>query len=256
MASSPRDLATTSNKVVENEKLLQNMAALVLQQKYENLINHDSSYLNQRVRSDEDNIKRHEIKLYSQNGEDGILLHIFSRIGVKNHKFVEFGIGDAKECNTANLTLNFGWKSLLMDGLETNVASAKLFYKRMLGKDANNVRITHCFVTAENINKVLEDNGMKGEIDLLSIDIDGNDYWVWEAINAINPRLVVVEYNASLGFEKTLAVKYDPLFSRFRKHKSGLYHGASLAAFAKLAHSKSYKLIGCESTGINGTLSA
>ena len=83
------------------------------------------------------------------------------------------------------------------------------------------------------------------------VDIDGNDYWVWKAITAIEPRVVVIEYNASLGYDKSLTIKYNPNFDRHKKHPSGWYHGASLAALTKLANSKGYILVGCESNGLN-----
>ena len=185
------------------------------------------------------------------DGEDGILQYIFSQIGTFNCCFVEFGMGNGKECNTANLSLNFGWHGLLMDSEERNVAYAKHHYENRLGGRASGVKITQCWVTAENINSTLLYNGMQGEIDLLSIDIDGNDYWVWKEIYVIEPRVVVIEYNASMGHEKSLAVKYDENFVRSEKHPSGWYHGASLAALTKLANAKGYILVGCDCSGIN-----
>jgi len=224
-----------------NSKML---AAFLLQQKYESLVGEKEQ--GQRLE-----INKSEIKVYSQNGEDGILLYILAKIGVQNRCFVEFGIGDGTENNTANLALNFGWHGLLMDCKSDNVAFAKRFYQNRLGPRASRVKIIQCLVTTENINKVLLQNGVQGEIDLLSIDIDGNDYWVWKAMSAINPRVVVIEYNSSMGHEKSLIVKYDPNFDRYKKHPTGFYHGASLAALTKLANSKGYILVGCDSTGVN-----
>jgi hypothetical protein len=196
-------------------------------------------------------INKYEFKVCSQNGEDGILLYVFSKIGTTNRCFVEFGIGEGRECNTANLSLNFGWHGLLIDCNQDCIALAKLYYQNRLGIKSSKVKIIQNFVTAENINKILLDNGVEGEIDLLSIDIDGNDYWVWKAINVIKPRVVVIEYNASLGYEKSITVKYDPKFNAFKKHPSGFYHGASLTALTKLANSKGYILVGCDSNGVN-----
>ena len=188
-----------------------------------------------------------EFKIYSQNGEDGILLRIFSKIGVKNKNFVEFGIGDGKECNTANLSINHGWNGLLMDGNEQDIIKAKEYYKQTNGR----VKVIHCFVTKENINNVLKSNGFSGKIDLLSIDIDGNVYWIWKEINVIDPNVVVIEYNGSFGKDKSLTIPYDPKFDRLSKHRSGLYHGASLKALTKLGKKKRYALVGCDSTGCN-----
>lgn len=192
-------------------------------------------------------VNQHEFGVYSQSGEDGILAYIFSKVGATHRYFVEFGIGDGSECNTANLSINFGWKGLLLDREEQNVAAARLHYQRMLKARSSNVNIVRYQVTAENINQALIDNGPEGEIDLLSIDIDGNDYWVWKAITVINPRVVVIEYNAALGDEESLVIKYDPNF----RVNSWVNYGASLAALTKLAHSKDYVLVGCESRGVN-----
>jgi len=227
----------------ENQRSLQMLAAFLLQQKYESVAESQAHKLE---------INKFEVKVFSQNGEDGILLYIFSKIGATNRYFVEFGCGDGIECNTANLSINFGWHGLLMDCDDRNVAIAKHYYQDRLGTRSPDVQVIKVQVTKENINKVLSDNLSVGEnIDLLSIDIDGNDFWVWKAITAINPRVVVIEYNASMGYDKSLTVKYDPNFDRVKKHPSGFYHGASLAALTKLAKSKGYILVGCDSTGIN-----
>jgi hypothetical protein len=86
---------------------------------------------------------------------------------------------------------------------------------------------------------------------LLSLDIDGNDLWVWRAITAIQPRVVVIEYNAAFGPGRSLSVQYDPAFDRFKYHPSGIYHGASLSAMANVGREKGYVLVGCESHGVN-----
>jgi len=194
-------------------------------------------------------INRHEFKVYSQTGEDGILLYIFSKIGTTNHRFVEFGCGDGRECNTANLSINCGWNGLLMDGNEENIGIAKKFYQSKLGDRYSNVKIQRNWITTENINKLILDNDVGGEIDLLSIDIDGNDYWIWKVIDVINPRVVAIEYNAAMGIDEAITVKYEPDFDRFRKHPSGVYFGASLLALTELAKTKGYILAGCCSCG-------
>lgn len=187
-----------------------------------------------------------EYKIYSQSGEDGILLYLFSKIGTTNCSFVEFGIGDGRQCNTANLSLNFGWSGLLIEGNPLNFKKAKNYYKNKTSK----VNVIPGFITKENINSLISENGVNGEIDLLSIDLDGNDYWIWKEIDVISPRVVVIEYNSSFG-GKNLIVKYDPAFDIIKKHPTGLYHGASLKALEKLAKSKGYILIGCDSAGVN-----
>jgi len=185
--------------------------------------------------------RSNEFKVYSQHGEDGILLYIFSRIGTTSRTFVEFGIQDGRECNSANLSINYGWNGLLMDCDKDCIDKAREYYSSM-----PRVNVERHFITAENINDILIDNKMRGEIDLLSIDIDGNDYWVFKAITTVRPRVVVIEYNAVLGTDKSLTIEYDPNFV-IQEH----YYGASLTALTKLANSKGYKLVGCESSGVN-----
>ncbi|MCC6796677.1 MAG: hypothetical protein IT366_16275 [Candidatus Hydrogenedentes bacterium] len=192
-----------------------------------------------------------ESKVYSQHGEDGIILHILSVIGATDRRFIEFGVEDGLECNTANLSLNFGWSGLLLECDEPMVRRARKNYIDRLGNRAKRVTITQAFITADNINDEISRRGFEGTIDLLSLDIDGNDYWVWKAITVIRPRVVVIEYNSSFGPVRSLTVRYDPGFSRYRKHSSGLYYGASLAALTKLAAEKGYLLAGCDSSGVN-----
>ena len=236
-------LAETVDRLLYRTEMLEahmRMLSLhTLRSQYEPLL-HSHSKLNQ-----------YELSVYSQNGEDGILFNIFSRIGTTNRYFVEFGIEDGKETNTANLSLNFGWQGLLLDGDAAYVAKARNYYAAQLGTQAENVHVAHAFITRENINTLFETNGVPPEIDLLSIDIDGNDYWVWERLSATHPRVVVIEYNASFGDEQALVVEYDAQFNRLAKHPSGFYHGASLPALQKLGRDKGYRLVGCDSRGVN-----
>jgi len=196
-------------------------------------------------------INNQEFKIFSQNGEDGILLYIFSKIGTTNKKFVEFGIEEGKECNTANLSINFGWTGLLMEGNKEYAKKAQEYYDNFPQVKKGSVKVLHTFVTKENINEVLSKNAPEREIDLLSLDIDGNDYWVWKEIDTISPRVVAIEYNGSIPAEKSITVKYDSSFKRLEKHSSGYYHGASLKALTKLGEEKGYILVGCDSTGCN-----
>lgn len=196
-------------------------------------------------------LRQQEFKVSSQNGEDGLILFILSQIGAKTRTFVEFGFGDGRQCNAANLIRHFGWKGLMMDGNPDSVRSAKAHYAALGIKEGDGLNIRKCFVTAENINGKLREYGMSGEVDLLSIDIDGNDYWLWKAIDAVSPRLLVIEYNASFGSERSITVLYDPAFDRYKKHPSGWYHGASLKALEKLGREKGYALVGCNSDGVN-----
>jgi hypothetical protein len=190
-----------------------------------------------------------ERKVYSQFNEDGILLWLFDRLGEGHRRFVEFGIENGKECNTANLSLHHGWSGTLLEGDPAQAARARQFYGS--GPAAGRVTVTESFVTAENINAGLAAHAEQGPTDLLSIDIDGNDLFVWRAISVIRPRVVVIEYNVAFGPHRSLSVRYDPQFERFRYHASGIYHGASLAAMTAVGREKGYALVGCESHGVN-----
>ncbi len=192
-----------------------------------------------------------EARAFSQHGEDGILCHLFSELGTTDRRFVEFGVESGRECNCASLAINFGWSGLLMDGDEGNARSGRAFYRAMIPDRPEAVTFNARWITRENINDLLKDAGYTGEIDLLSIDIDGNDYWVWEAIEVVTPRVVVIEYNALFGPSRAVTLPYDPAFNRFTRHPRGLIYGASLAALAKLGRRKGYGLVGCESRGVN-----
>ncbi len=124
-------------------------------------------------------------------------------------------------------------------------------YRSVESFGITNVKGIHRFLNLENLEPTILGSGLPQEIDLLSIDVDGNDYWFWEGISCLSPRIVVIEYNASLGPEMALATPYDPLFLRYEKHASGFYHGASLTALERLGKEKGYSLIGCDSTGVN-----
>jgi hypothetical protein len=194
---------------------------------------------------------RSECRVYSQNGEDGILLYLFSKIGATDRRFVEFGIGDGSECNTANLALTFGWRGLLLEADAALAARARAFYTSRPTLRTSGLQIENVRVEPETIDELLQRFGVQGELDLLSIDIDGNDYWVWEAAEAISPRVVVIEYNASFGPSRAVTVPYRRGFDRYAEHASGFYHGASLRALDDLARRKGYLLAGCDSRGSN-----
>ena len=195
-------------------------------------------------------LRNREFKVSSQNGEDGLIAFIFSEIGVTNRRFVEFGVGDGRECNCANLAIRFGWNGLMLEGNAMDARRAQRYYANLKRSGGNEIEVRQAYVTAENINDTIADAGVRGEIDLLSIDIDGNDYWLWKAIDVVSPRVVVIEYNASFGL-RSITVPYDPQFVRFRRHRSGWYHGASVSALAKLGEEKGYDPVGTDSCGVN-----
>src|SRR5262245_30025076 len=139
--------------------------------------------------ADPKRLLRYGFKLYSQNDEDGILQEIFRRIGTGNRTFVEFGVETGIECNTVKLLVE-GWRGLWIDGSNANVAQIQTNFLSFV-RDGR-LKAIPSFITAENINSLIAQGGIKGDIDLLSVDIDRNDYWVWQAIEVVKPRVVVI----------------------------------------------------------------
>ena len=188
-----------------------------------------------------------EFRVFSQWGEDGIVEWLAAHVPVPNLRFVEFGVETFAEANCRFLLQNRNWKGLVMDGSAANVEALKaspLYWMYDITAKA-------AFVTRENINGLIEEAGFGGPLGLLSIDIDGNDYWVWEALTAADPAIVVCEYNPVLGDMRPLSIPYSPPFARLEAHHSGLYFGASIAALRDLADKKGYRFLGTNANGIN-----
>jgi hypothetical protein len=179
--------------------------------------------------------KEHEKKVYSQNGEDGIIETIFEEIGVNSMRFLEIGIEDGKECNTRNLVEDYGWVGTMVEG---NKREARKAYSLFRGE---NVSIVSKIVTPENINQLI-----CSDLDLLSIDVDGDDYWIWKAVK-YSPRVVIIEYNSTYG-NKPITQPYLGKM-RTEKHPDWLYHGAGLNALITLGKAKGYNLV--YANGIN-----
>ncbi len=187
-------------------------------------------------------------RTFSQFEEDGILLYLFAAIGTHKRTFVDIGSADGINSNCANLAMNFGWNGLFIDGSQANIERGKKFYEKHPDTWAYPPKFVRAFVQRENINELIESAGFRGVIDLLSIDIDGNDYWIWDALNVIEPRVVIVETHIEFGM-RSIVVPYDKDYSYPGKHPD--YHGASPVAMAKLAGKKGYRLVGANSYGFN-----
>jgi hypothetical protein len=199
-------------------------------------------------------VKEVGFKAYSQTDEDGILLFIFSILGATRRTCVEICAGNGIECNTANLIINHGWTGLLLDGNPEVVRQGKEFYQANPATYADPPTFLCGWVKRDSINRLLTENDFTGEIDLLSLDLDGVDYWIWQAIEVINPRVVVLEYQDIIGPEKSLTVPYADDFDAYKyptTHGAPNYSGASLPAFVKLGRRKGYRLVGCNRSGYN-----
>ena len=189
-----------------------------------------------------------EFSLYSQNGEDGVLLSLIEQTGAACKTFVEIGIEDGQECNTAILAFLLGWDGLMLEGNQMSVDAATRLASRLLLRKRNRLQIKNAFVTAENLNQLIEEAGFSGELGVLSIDVDGVDYWLWKALRVVSPRVVIVEYNASFGASRAVTVPYKPDFQCPPGH---FYHGASLTALEMLGKELGYALVAVESAGVN-----
>ena len=186
-------------------------------------------------------------RVYSQNDEDGLLVFIFSLIGFTNKKLIDMAFGSPYGANTTNLLCNWYFHGLLVEG--TDVSNGKDFFAKHSDTSIYPPKLVQSWITAENVNQLCLDNGFSGEVDLFSLDIDGVDYWIWKALDAVNPRVVVVEYVNFIPCDKSLTVPYSPNFSRFEIHEDFL--GATLSAFVKLAKEKGYRLVGVNKYGFN-----
>ncbi len=193
------------------------------------------------------NIREAEFKVFSQWGDDGIIQYLIQNIKIENKTFIEFGVENFTEANTRFLLINDNWSGLVMDGSEKNI--------NYITKDEiswrHDLKAKSAFITAENINALILNEGISGNIGLLHIDIDGNDYWVWKNITAVGADIVIVEYNSVFGDERAITIPYDPDFVRTKAHYSNLYYGTSLLSLCDLAEEKGYSFVGCNSAGNN-----
>jgi hypothetical protein len=191
------------------------------------------------------NISDAEFKVTSQWGEDGIIDWLVNAIDPAVDYFVEFGVEDYRESNTRFLLQNRNWRGLVLDGSSKNVNNIKRqpIYWR------HDLTAVSAFITAENIMNLFEAACVPKHIGLLSIDIDGVDWWIAKELT-IRADIIVCEYNHYLGNEP-VTVPYSPSFQRLEASKSGVYYGASLAAWKFLWEARGYRFVGSNSAGTN-----
>lgn len=187
-------------------------------------------------------LNRYEFQAFSQCGQDGIISEIFRRIGTTNRFFVEFGVGDGLENNTVNLLIK-GWSGIWIDTSKRSIGSIRKKFNFIIKQQK--LILKKAFITKENITSLFTELDVPSEFDLLSIDIDGNDYWVWDAITTYAPRVVVIEYNPQFEPSVQWVMKYN---SRYAWNGSG-YFGASLKSLELLGSKKGYHLVGCDFSG-------
>ena len=193
------------------------------------------------------NLSEIEFQVFSQWGEDGIIDWIINKFPNIPKSFLEIGTQDYKESNTRFLLINKNWDGFLIEGDDYEVKkikSQRIYWKHKL-------TIKSEFVTKENINSVVKKLNVPKKIGLLSLDIDGVDYWVLKKLSVLEPSIIICEYNSLYGLNKPITVPYKTDFDRSKEHYSNLYYGASIQAFIELMKSKQYFLLGTNSAGNN-----
>ena len=196
-----------------------------------------------------DDIQQAEFKVFSQFGDDGIIQYLINLVKLppEERNFVEVGVEDYTEANTRFLLVNNNWSGLVVDAGREEIEFIKkedIYWKYDLTAVCS-------FVTKSNINNLLDRHLRYKKIGLLSIDIDGNDYWIWEAITLIKPRIVIMEYNGLFGQEKSVSIPYQEDFSRIKAHYSTVYWGCSLKSLVELGRKKGYHFVGTNTPWIS-----
>lgn len=205
---------------------------------------YESTLLRDPRYSDPKNLARFERHVFSQFGEDGIIAEIFRRIGETTRTFLEVGVGSGIENNTAYLLFQ-GWTGAWLEGNEESVREIRRRFARPIAD--GKLEIVETFVTAENIRSTIENLQLPREIDLFSLDVDRNTYWVWKSLSAFRPRVAVIEYNGHFPADIDWRVQYDARSS----WNGSMHFGASLKALERLGDEMGYALVGCNTSGVN-----
>lgn len=185
--------------------------------------------------------------VFTYHGEDGIILYLLSRLKDIQSTFVDIGSGDCIKSNCANLAVHFGWRGVFIDKDDRMLEIGRRFYRRLKKIKNNHLRFVNAEISPENADTLISSNRVGGEIGLLSIDIDGNDYWVWKAIGVIQPSIVVIEAKVEFGFRDLIV----PPGEQNHHSCNPQYNGASVEALRKLGLKKGYRLVGANHYGYN-----
>ena len=193
------------------------------------------------------NLSEVEFQVYSQWGEDGIIDWLVNKFPEIPKNFLEIGTQDYKESNTRFLLVNKNWDGFLIEADKNEVKkikSQRIFWR-------HNLKIANEFITKDNINDVIKKFNVPKKLGLLSLDIDGVDYWVLNELSVLDPSIIICEYNSIFGINKSITVPYKKNFIRSKEHYSNLYYGASIQAFINVMKIKNYHLLGTNSAGNN-----
>jgi hypothetical protein len=204
--------------------------------------------INLQKKNKSNNINNFEFSVFSQWGEDGIINYLINNLKLSSKNFIEFGVENYIESNTRFLLQNYNWSGVIFDSNKDNINQIKKHYYYW----RHDLNAVHAFINVKNINDLISKNIKKNNnVSVLSIDIDGNDYWVWKSLKAIDPDIVIIEYNYRFGKKDAVTVPYMSNFNRFNAHYSSLYYGASLKALCKLAEKKRMSLVCANLAGNN-----
>ena len=193
------------------------------------------------------NLSEVEFQVYSQWGEDGIIDWLINKFPEIPKNFLEIGTQDYKESNTRFLLINRNWDGFLIEADKAavkDIKSQKIFWKHRL-------KVKNEFITKDNINNIINRINVPKKLGLLSLDIDGVDYWVLKELSVLDPSIIICEYNSLFGQKKSVTVPYKKNYIRAEEHYSNLYYGASIKAFIDLMKKRNYFLIGTNSAGNN-----
>ena len=224
-----------------------NESALQIQMEYQSLMLGKLLTENVKTKQNIKFLREVEFKVFSQWGDDGIIQWLVHHLEIPNRTFVEFGVSNYRESNTRFLLMNNNWSGFVMDGSEENVAqikSSEYFWRYELAAKA-------AFINRENVNDLVASAGFEREIGILHIDLDGNDYWIWQALDVVSPTIAILEYNSVLGIDRPITIPYDADFFRTKAHYSNHYYGSSLRAIYQLSLAKGYSFVGCNGAGNN-----
>jgi hypothetical protein len=237
-------------------RLLAGLHSSVNGSKYDATSSHDDTILlaigamlsKQQLLFKSTNINDYEFKIFSQWGDDGIIQYLVNNVAIQNNTFIEFGVGNYAESNTRFLMMNNNWSGFVMDSSEEamNSLNKRSWYWKY------NLTNKAAFIDKDNINSLLAETGFSN-IGILSIDIDGNDYYILNEIDlsVLNPSIIIAEYNSVFGSDRAITVPYRKDFDRTKTHYSNLFFGASLSALKHVAARKGYALVGCTLSGNN-----
>ena len=182
------------------------------------------------------------LKLFSNRNEDGIILKLITALNINNGFFIDIGSNDCINSNCANLAFNFNWNGVFIDADKSLLKIGERNYK--LFKSDSKFKFVEAFLYPENINEIVLNNIDKNtEVDFASIDIDGNDFAIWQALDCVRPKIVVVENKIEYG-------KYDIVIPTNDKFKQQEW-GASIVSFTNLAIQKGYTLVSTNDAGFN-----